>query len=413
MVTQRAETALSSGGAGRTDIWSVAVNIYDEAPVLGVGYANFPVAYTADIVRESDVGHLLGQQPAGSWLAQHADRDDHVELGPIGLLLLLLFLGPLVLRRGWGPGRDRRPGVPRLALTSACSWTCSSNRKQVWLIIGVAAGLAYLARPGRLDGRPTSGSDRPAPPEGAPDYPMRDPLRPRPLAGRSRDRVADRVRDRRGLDHAGLSVGRRTGRRASSSRPRRGRSSGSGCATTVVCPTPWAPWPLPRLRTRWRRYAEAPRLATDHGVAVARPALPRTSRANPAGRCPTGSSRARRGEPGPAGTAPRSIHGHSAVTGLAAWRLARRAGLPARAHLPRQRHEHLAGRPPGAAAPTCGPPPGPPLRSSPSARRWPTRIASLTGDRRRSTCRSAPHHAALGGAAPAARRGAPPARPAR
>ena len=46
LVDERAATAASSGGAGRTDIWQVGVTIYWTSPVVGVGYANFAVAYT-------------------------------------------------------------------------------------------------------------------------------------------------------------------------------------------------------------------------------------------------------------------------------------------------------------------------------------------------------------------------------
>jgi len=145
MVAQRTETALSSGGAGRTDIWSVALNIYKEQPVLGVGYANFPVAYTADIVRESDVGTYSVNNPQG--------RGSHsmlvatmTELGPVGLLLLFSFIGPLVLRRGWGPDALVIQACLASLLTSAMFLDILANRKQVWLIIGIAAGRAYLAR---------------------------------------------------------------------------------------------------------------------------------------------------------------------------------------------------------------------------------------------------------------------------
>ena len=145
MVAQRTETALTSGGAGRTDIWSVAVNIYDKAPVLGVGYANFPVAYTADVVRESDVGIYSVNNPQGR--GSHSMLIGTItELGPIGLLLLFTFLGPLVVRRGWGPDAVVIQACLASLLTSAMFLDVLANRKQVWLIIGVAAGLTYLAR---------------------------------------------------------------------------------------------------------------------------------------------------------------------------------------------------------------------------------------------------------------------------
>ena len=100
-----------------------------------------------------------------------------------------------------------------------------------------------------------------------------------------------------------------------------------GCATTVVCATPWAPWPLPRARPRWRRYADAPRLDTDEGVVVARPRYPNLpgepSRAMPDRFIARAAWGARATWAGAS-----IVHGHTAVTGLAAWRLAQRAGLP-------------------------------------------------------------------------------------
>ena len=100
-----------------------------------------------------------------------------------------------------------------------------------------------------------------------------------------------------------------------------------GLDVVVASPTPWAPWPLPRLRPRWQRYAEAPASATDGGVTVIRPRylnVPgQPGWAFPDRLIARAVWRERRSW-APA----RLIHGHSAVTGLAAWRLARRTGLP-------------------------------------------------------------------------------------
>ena len=62
LVDERAATATSSGGAGRTDIWAVGVTIYWTAPVVGVGYANFPVAYTDDAISASDVANSTARR---------------------------------------------------------------------------------------------------------------------------------------------------------------------------------------------------------------------------------------------------------------------------------------------------------------------------------------------------------------
>ncbi len=100
-----------------------------------------------------------------------------------------------------------------------------------------------------------------------------------------------------------------------------------GLDVTVLAPTPWTPWPLSRLRPRWRQYERAPRLADDAGVTVARPRYPNVpgqpSWAQPDRLIARAAWHARRDWAGA-----RLVHGHGAVEGLAAWRLARRAGLP-------------------------------------------------------------------------------------
>lgn len=100
-----------------------------------------------------------------------------------------------------------------------------------------------------------------------------------------------------------------------------------GVGVTVLRPTPWVPWPLSRVRERWRHYAHAPRVANDGGITVVRPRYPNVP-GQPGWAVPdrmiAGAAwRTRREWRGAA-----LIHGHSVVEGLAAWRLARRSGLP-------------------------------------------------------------------------------------
>ena len=59
LITERADTAVSSGGAGRTDIWYAGVLIFERSPLTGVGLDNFPVAHTPELVRDSDVKAYL------------------------------------------------------------------------------------------------------------------------------------------------------------------------------------------------------------------------------------------------------------------------------------------------------------------------------------------------------------------
>jgi O-antigen ligase len=140
LVTQRTSIALSSGGSGRVDIWSVGIDIFGSAPVTGVGIANFPVAFTTDrlwsVAATSNVG---------------TDRAPHSivigtlgELGLVGLTLLALFLLPLLLRRGWGPEATAVQAALVSLMTAALFLDVLTNRKQVWLLLGIAAGLAHV-----------------------------------------------------------------------------------------------------------------------------------------------------------------------------------------------------------------------------------------------------------------------------
>jgi teichuronic acid biosynthesis glycosyltransferase TuaC len=100
-----------------------------------------------------------------------------------------------------------------------------------------------------------------------------------------------------------------------------------GVSIAVVSPTPVVPWPLARLRARWQRYSAEPRLVRDDGIVVVRPRylnVPgQPSWALPDRAVAAAVWRSRR-HWDDAGV----IHGHYAVTGLAAWRIARRTGLP-------------------------------------------------------------------------------------
>jgi teichuronic acid biosynthesis glycosyltransferase TuaC len=100
-----------------------------------------------------------------------------------------------------------------------------------------------------------------------------------------------------------------------------------GVAMTVACPTPWVPWPMSRLRPRWRDYAAMPRRAVDESISVIRPRYLNVpgepTWARPDHVIADAMWRSRSDWAGA-----RLIHGHYSVTGLAAWHLAERSGLP-------------------------------------------------------------------------------------
>lgn len=149
LIVDRAVLALSTGGAGRTDIWTVGLTIYESEPLTGVGLANFPVAYTPAAVRNSDVGAYSADNPA--YRAPHNIAIGTLaELGPIGLLLLAGFLAPLSLRRGWGPNGPIVQAIVASLVVNAF-FLDIVNRKQFWLFLAIACGLAVLRRERGLD----------------------------------------------------------------------------------------------------------------------------------------------------------------------------------------------------------------------------------------------------------------------
>jgi teichuronic acid biosynthesis glycosyltransferase TuaC len=101
----------------------------------------------------------------------------------------------------------------------------------------------------------------------------------------------------------------------------------AGLAVTVVAPVPAVPWPLAHLSDRWRAHSLAPRAERDGPVEVVRPRYPNVpgqpSWALPDRFIADAAWRARGHWSGAW-----LVHGHYSLVGLAAWRLARRAGLP-------------------------------------------------------------------------------------
>jgi O-antigen ligase len=155
LVQQRTDIALSSGGSGRTDIWSVGLSIYESAPVTGVGLGNFPVAFTPERVRDVAVEIITDPKTLTNRAPHNIVISTLGELGLVGLLLLGVFLGPLLIRRGWGSEAAAVQAALASLLVLAL-FLDILNRKQLWLLIGIACGLAYIARRLRLESAETA-----------------------------------------------------------------------------------------------------------------------------------------------------------------------------------------------------------------------------------------------------------------
>jgi O-antigen ligase len=142
-VTGRAGSALETGGAGRIDIWAVGIAIFLDNPILGVGFGNFPVAFTPEIIRDVAVPGLnLGILIPG--LAPHSSVVGTLtELGVVGAGLLAAFVLATLLRPSAEGGAALKAAL--LALLVQSFLLDVFNRKQVWLVIAIALGLAWRA----------------------------------------------------------------------------------------------------------------------------------------------------------------------------------------------------------------------------------------------------------------------------
>ncbi|HET9614569.1 MAG TPA: O-antigen ligase family protein, partial [Candidatus Limnocylindrales bacterium] len=144
LVTDRAASALPTGGAGRTDLWTIGVRIFESSPINGVGIANFPVANTPELARQAPLSNI-GASALANFEPHNIAVGTLGELGIVGFMLLAMFLVPLVLRRGWGPDG---PIIQTIlaSLLIVAFFVDMLIRKELWLFIGIASGLAYLAR---------------------------------------------------------------------------------------------------------------------------------------------------------------------------------------------------------------------------------------------------------------------------
>jgi O-antigen ligase len=139
-IVDRLSTALSSGGAGRIDIWTVGMNIFTAHPLAGVGYGSFPAAFTPEIIRDTDIPGLdvnvldPGAGPHSLVIGTLA------ELGIVGMVLLAAFL--VTTLRGPGLRAVTALHATVIALLTQSLFLDVMNRKHLWLMIALVLGLS-------------------------------------------------------------------------------------------------------------------------------------------------------------------------------------------------------------------------------------------------------------------------------
>lgn len=176
-LSNRFQTALTTGGAGRTSIWSVGFEAAKHYGIFGSGIGSFPLVYNRFYLSVPQT-YLYGwSAPAHNVLLRHL-----VELGVIGLALLVLFIAAhfVILRT---IQRDHPLYDFRIMMEVSLIGICISSLfidafhgKWTWLVFATTVQLVNLAASHkRATWNPST------PPEFVAEQLSAPPLRPAPV----------------------------------------------------------------------------------------------------------------------------------------------------------------------------------------------------------------------------------------
>jgi putative inorganic carbon (HCO3(-)) transporter len=142
--------------SGRVDEWHVALRVFADHPLHGVGLGNYTAVEPSYATRSIDLNYVryivdFRQVVHNSYLEVAA------ELGVVGLLLFVGFLGATVVRAGRALVRDATPagdlelyargllaGV--IGMLIAYVFLSAQYEKQLWLVLGLLASVPALVR---------------------------------------------------------------------------------------------------------------------------------------------------------------------------------------------------------------------------------------------------------------------------
>lgn len=147
----------AGGGTGRTDLWSIALAIFGDHKLLGVGTGNFKLVEPLYALGDVDLARvdLILDTPK---VAHNTYLHVLAELGLVGLGLLgIVVVGSLIgcrrAIRAFAANRDveaevlaRGVLVGVIAMLAAFTFISAQYEKQLWLLLGVCTGIAALSR---------------------------------------------------------------------------------------------------------------------------------------------------------------------------------------------------------------------------------------------------------------------------
>lgn len=149
-------TQSDASGTGRTDLWSAAWAVWQDAPLLGVGSGNFPIAKTAyaDQIGFVERPALLLDMPM---VAHNVWLQAMAETGLVGLLLLICAFGACIgssflAARRFERARNvelaffaRALGVGQLASLAASTFISNASDRIFWVLLALGPALLAVA----------------------------------------------------------------------------------------------------------------------------------------------------------------------------------------------------------------------------------------------------------------------------
>lgn len=137
LVVQRSTIAISTGGAGRLDIWGTGLGLVSKSPVLGLGYGEFPTHFTPQAIEDTPFNVnryslILGRAPHSIYV------QNLIELGLVGIVLFLVWMFPLAIRLSGNGAYIIAVRATFLAFLVQGAYLDILNRKYFWLFVGLA-----------------------------------------------------------------------------------------------------------------------------------------------------------------------------------------------------------------------------------------------------------------------------------
>ena len=154
---QRITHFSSGGGSGREDLWTVAYRIWADHPVAGIGIGNFKIVeprYALDAVDLERVD-LVVDTPK---VAHNTYLHVLTELGLVGAIALAIVIVAALLAVRRAIRAFARTGnfelevlargiaIATIGMLAAFAFISAQYEKQLWLLIGLAAATATVAR---------------------------------------------------------------------------------------------------------------------------------------------------------------------------------------------------------------------------------------------------------------------------